>query len=98
MKRVALLGLVVFLCGIGANISGAADQTIPSAGPIVAAKQCGCCGCLRATYEFHSELRSTYGTQFDPRNYDQTTPHYYFGRMRAYPLYYSDRRGFEFHY
>jgi hypothetical protein len=46
---------------------------------------CGCCGCLGVTYDYHRELRSTYGTKFDPRNFDQTEPYYYFGRVRAYP-------------
>jgi hypothetical protein len=27
----------------------------------------------------------TYGTGFDPRNFDTTEPFYYFGRVRAYP-------------
>lgn len=98
MKRVVLLGFVFFFYCAAHDASIAADRAILGAGEVVAARQCGCCGCLRATYEFHPELRSTYGTQFDPRNYDQTVPHYYYGRIRAYPLYYSDRRGVEFHY
>jgi hypothetical protein len=56
---------------------------------------CGCCGCLRVSYDYHRELRSTYGTRFDPRNYDETEPHYYFGRMRAYPQYWIERDGME---
>jgi hypothetical protein len=51
---------------------------------------CGPCGCLGVAYSYHPELRSTYGVGFDPRNYDTTQPHYYFGRMRAYPQYYID--------
>jgi len=51
---------------------------------------CGPCGCLSVTYVYHSELRSTYGLSFDPRNYDQTEPHYYFGPVRAYPRYFVD--------
>jgi hypothetical protein len=35
-------------------------------------------------------LRSTYGSGFDPRNFDQTEPYYYFGRVRAYPQYWVD--------
>jgi hypothetical protein len=35
-------------------------------------------------------LESTYGTAFDPRNDDQTEPHYYWGRVRAYPRYFVD--------
>jgi hypothetical protein len=51
---------------------------------------CGPCGCLRVAYAYHPELRSTYGAGFDPRNYDTTEPHYYLGRVRAYPQYYID--------
>ncbi len=51
---------------------------------------CGPCGCLSISYTYHPELRSTYGLGFDPRNYDTTQPHYYFGGMRAFPQYYID--------
>jgi hypothetical protein len=51
---------------------------------------CGPCGRLRVSYVYHRELRSTYGTGFDPRNFDQTEPHYYFGPGRAYPRYWVD--------
>ena len=51
---------------------------------------CGPCGCLLVAYTYHPELRSTYGLRFDPRNYDTTEPHYYFGRVGAYPQYYVD--------
>jgi hypothetical protein len=47
----------------------------------------GPCGCLHVSYVFHRELRSTYGLSFDPRNFDQTQPYYYFGALRAYPRY-----------
>jgi hypothetical protein len=36
---------------------------------------------------YRRELRSTYGLNFDPRNFDQTEPHYYFGQVQAYPRY-----------
>ena len=64
----------------------AADLPVPphrSAG----AHWCGPCGCLHVSYVHHRELRSTYGIGFDPRNYDGTEPHYFFGPMRAYPRY-----------
>ncbi len=48
---------------------------------------CGACGCLNVRYVHHRELRSTYGVGFDPRNFDQTEPHYYFGPVQAYPRY-----------
>ena len=45
------------------------------------------CGCLRVTYVYHRDIRTTYGTGFDPRNYDQTEPHFYPGPVRGYPRY-----------
>jgi hypothetical protein len=65
----------------------AADLLAPAR---VAQAQCGPCGCLTVTYVYHRELRSTYGAGFDPRNFDTTQPHYYFGPMRAYPRYFVD--------
>jgi hypothetical protein len=67
---------------------GAAELPLP--GPAVtegSPTDCGPCGCLETTYVYHRDLRATYGTSFDPRNYDTTQPHYYFGPMRAYPRY-----------
>ena len=49
---------------------------------------CGPCGCLGVAYVYHREIRSTYGLGFDPRNYDTTQPHFYLGRMRAWPRYF----------
>ncbi len=51
---------------------------------------CGPCGCLGVAYVYHRELRSTYGLGFDPRNYDTTRPHYYFGPVRAWPRYFVE--------
>lgn len=53
-------------------------------------RRCGPCGCLRVTYVYHRELKSTYGLSYDPRNYDQTEPHYYLGPVHAYPRYFVD--------
>ena len=36
------------------------------------------------------ELRSTYGVAFDPRNFDETQPYYYYGPVRAWPRYWCD--------
>jgi hypothetical protein len=55
----------------------------------------GPCGCLHRGYAYHRELRSTYDTGFDPRNFDQTEPRYYFGHVRAYPRYWVDAVGEE---
>jgi hypothetical protein len=75
----------------------AADREVAIRERLPPPPRCGCCGCLHTFYDYHRELRSTYGVHMDPRNYDQTEPHYHFGRMRAYPHYYSDW-GFELHY
>ena len=63
---------------------------LPTPAGIRAPLYCGPCGCLHVVYTYHPELRSTFGLGFDPRNYDTTEPHYYFGRIRAYPQYYVD--------
>jgi hypothetical protein len=51
---------------------------------------CGRCGCLGVTYVYHPVMESTYGLGFDPRNYDTTEPHFYWGRMRAWPRYFVE--------
>jgi hypothetical protein len=97
-KLFLALVAAVTLCNVGLPAQ-AADRAVPRR--VVAERYwpaCGCCGCLRVTYDRHRELRSTYGAHFDPRNYDQTEPHYYFGRVRAYPQYWTDLGGYEFHY
>jgi hypothetical protein len=53
---------------------------------------CGPCGCLHVYFVHHRQLEATYGTGFDPRSYDQTEPHYYLGRMRAYPRFWVSAR------
>ena len=47
------------------------------------------CGCLNVTYDYHRELKLTYGSQVDPRGYDETEPHFYYGAMKAYPRFWS---------
>jgi hypothetical protein len=88
----ALLGAITL-----PNAADAADQDVQSRIRTERDSQrsCGCCGCLHVTYDHHRELRSTYGTGFDPRNYDQTEPRYYFGKVRAYPQYRTDHRMIE---
>lgn len=58
--------------------------------PHIHARYCGPCGCLGVAYVYHRELESTYGLGFDPRNYDTTEPHFYWGRMRAWPRYFVE--------
>jgi hypothetical protein len=66
----------------------AADLEVP---PIhQAARSCGPCGCLHVSYVRHRELKATYGIAFDPRSYDQTEPHYFWGAVRTYPRYWVD--------
>lgn len=47
------------------------------------------CGCMSVTYVYHRELRYTYGAYFDPRSFDETEPHYYYGPVKAYPRYWT---------
>ena len=61
---------------------------LPLAAGVERGPDCGPCGCLSVEYVHHRELLSTYGTGFDPRNYDETEPHYYFGPVRSYPRYF----------
>jgi hypothetical protein len=96
MSKSCFVVLVLLAGCYGVGGAQAADRVIPRA--VHSAHQCGCCGCLHVFYDYHRELRATYGAGMDPRNYDQTEPHYYFGRVRAYPQYWSDRNGYEFHY
>jgi len=74
------------------NFAAAAELPLPA--PTVrahhAACWCGPCGCLHVTHVRHRELLTTYGIRFDPRNYDETEPHYYFGPVRAYARYWVE--------
>jgi hypothetical protein len=92
LKRLGLgagIGALVVACSFSAL--EAADLSIaPQAAPYRVRAHCGPCGCLRVTYVYHRSLESTYGIGFDPRNYDQTEPHYYFGRLHAYPRYFVE--------
>lgn len=72
----------------GSQSARAADLGVP--GPAAQEAECGPCGCVHVTYEYHRELRSTYGLAYDPRNFDETQPYYYFGPVRAYPRFWCD--------
>jgi hypothetical protein len=72
----------------GSQSARAADLGVP--GPRAQEAECGPCGCVHVSYDYHRELRSTYGLAFDPRNFDTTQPYYYFGPVRAYPRYWCD--------
>ncbi len=51
---------------------------------------CWDCCCLHVRYVRHRQVESTYGTGYDPRNYDQTEPHFYLGRSRTYARYWVE--------
>jgi len=89
-----VMGAVTVAATTAAPVSGVAAELVPPAAAHVrypyAGAWYGPCGCLHVSYVFHRELRSTYGLSFDPRNFDQTQPHYYFGGIRAYPRYWVD--------
>jgi hypothetical protein len=89
-RKVMVLGGIVSAITLAAPCSlGAAELLVP-AQAAQAQPNCGPCGCLSVTYVHHRDMQSTYGLGFDPRNYDQTEPHFYFGRMHAYPRYFVD--------
>jgi hypothetical protein len=75
---------------LSAPVFAAELQVPPTGAHVRQAAECGPCGCLHVTYDYHRELRSTYGLSFDPRNFDQTQPYYYFGPVRAYPRFWCD--------
>jgi hypothetical protein len=83
----ALLVGIVTAVGIPLVPGSATAADLPIPVSRNAARWCGPCGCLHVSYVHHRELRSTYGLSYDPRNYDGTEPHYFFGPMRAYQRY-----------
>jgi hypothetical protein len=91
-----VVGVVVMAGGLVEAISaGAAELLAQPMGPPAAASTfwCGPCGCLHVGHAYHRELRSTYGLNFDPRNFDQTQPYYFLGPVRAYSRYWCDAVG-----
>jgi hypothetical protein len=84
-----IVGALTATCVLAAPVF-AAELQAPPAAHVRQAAECGPCGCVHITYDYHRELRSTYGLSFDPRNFDQTQPYYYFGPVRAYPRFWCD--------
>jgi hypothetical protein len=86
-----ILSAVLFVGAIAITGSAFAAELMLPAGAHVRrehlAPACGPCGCLHVSYVFHRDIRATYGTGFDPRNFDQTEPHFYPGPVRGYPRY-----------
>jgi hypothetical protein len=85
----ATLGMAVAAVGAVSAPAVAADMAVKAARADAAA-QCGWCGCLHVSYDRHRGVESTYGLNFDPRNFDQTEPYFYLGKVRAYPQYWTD--------
>jgi hypothetical protein len=81
-------GITSLLVALSGSPLKAADLGIPPR--VGAAHRCGPCGCLRVARVYHRSLETTYGIGFDPRNYDDTEPYYYFGPVRPYPRYYTE--------
>lgn len=91
--RLVLAGIAAATVIALADPVAAADLPLPESAAQAqntAPAECGPCGCVTVTYDYHRELRSTYGAGFDPRNTDETQPHYYFGPPRAFPRYFVD--------
>jgi hypothetical protein len=93
MRLRILLAVLMFLGTLSmSTFAFSAELAVPQ-GPRqhgYAAFACGGCGCLRVSYIYHRDLRTTYGTGFDPRNFDQTQPYFYPGSVHAYPRYWVD--------
>ena len=90
MSKRMISALLVGMAAVAAAPAvpaAAADLAMPV---IHAASSCGVCGCLHVSHIRHRSLESTYGLAYDPRNYDTTQPHYYFGPVRAYPRYWVE--------
>jgi len=79
--------VLVATAGLLAGSVRAADLGV--LGPGVQAAECGPCRC-HVTYAYHPQLETTYGVGFDPRNFDTTEPHYYYGPVRAWPHYWCE--------
>jgi hypothetical protein len=90
--KLTFLGGLIFAVGsfVTSVPSVAADMAVPGAAVERQAAACGPCGCLHVTWTHHRVLESTYGLDFDPRNFDQTEPYYVYGPVRAYPHFWCE--------
>jgi hypothetical protein len=84
-----VFGLISF---VSSGVIQAAELPTPSeqSAAFRSHEGCGPCGCLQVTYESHPEIQSTYGTGYDPRNFDTTQPYFYVSRPRPFPRYSVD--------
>jgi hypothetical protein len=89
MSKPILLAWLMVVGSMAVMASAYATELLPPVSarvhPIHVAPACGPCGCLHVTYVYHRDIRTTYGAGFDPRNYDQTEPHFYLGPVRSHP-------------
>jgi len=83
--QIGLVVLALFATSSAWSGAVAADRSIPRRS--AEAYQQYDAGAPWSVYVYHRDLRQTYGTHFDPRNYDETEPHYYFGPVRRYVRY-----------
>lgn len=93
MSKLSLALAASVLILMSSGLVGAAELPLPNGHAVAAGRapaECGPCGCLQVTYEYHRDIQTTYGLGFDPRNYDTTEPHFYLGRLKAYPRYWVD--------
>jgi hypothetical protein len=95
MPKIALMLGLMIMVGLPAASTGAsaAELQIPPADQARhyrEAEACGPCGCLRVSWDYHRVMEQTYGSGFDPRNFDTTEPYFYLGRVKAYPRYWCD--------
>ena len=89
-RTITLAGLVWAIVVVAPWSLQAADLRVQSGPYATAPADCGPCGCLSVEFVRHRSVEETYGISFDPRNYDMTEPHYYWGPMRRYPRYFVD--------
>lgn len=91
MSKPIISVMLIVAGAIAVTASAFGAELLPPPGVRVrhlhVAPACGPCGCLRVTYVYHRDIRTTYGTGFDPRNFDQTEPYFYPGPVRGYPRY-----------
>jgi hypothetical protein len=92
IRAIAGLGsAAALLIAFSGTPLGAAELEVPrGVAHAYVGPYCGPCGCLQVTYVRHRVIETTYGTGFDPRNYDETEPHYYLGRVHRFPRYFVD--------
>ena len=91
MTRIILVLAVVTLAFSAHSLRAAELKSAPGVTRAPWARPaCGPCGCLGVAQVRHRSVESTYGLGFDPRNDDQTEPHYYLGPIRSYPRYFVD--------